>query len=323
MPYRFVITGGSGFIGTNLVEHFLQRDGVTLVNVDVKPPVLEAHQSFWVEGDVLDAETLRRIFSDHQPTHAVHLAARTDTDAQDLADYRVNTDGTDNVLAAIQQTKSIERVVITSTQFVCGPGKHPEHDEDFRPHTVYGQSKVITEQLTRNADLDAIWTIIRPTNIWGPWHPRYPFEFWRVLKKGWYIHPGREPVLRCYGYVKNVVAQIEQILHAPPEQVHQKVYYVGDRPIELLDWVHGFSRAITGRDARIVPRGVVRSLAWVGDVLSWLGLDLPIHSSRYRSMTQNYTTPMEPTFEVFGDPPYNLEEGIQETVAWLREEELL
>jgi hypothetical protein len=43
-----------------------------------------------------------------------------------------------------------------------------------------------------------------------------------------------------------------------------------------------------------------------------------INSSRFRSMTTNYETPMEPTFELLGESPYSLENGIRETAAWLR-----
>ena len=106
---------------------------------------------------------------------------------------------------------SVERVIITSSQFVCAPGRLPENDTDYFPETVYGQSKVVTEKLTREANLPCCWTIIRPTNIWGPWHMRYRREFWRVVERGLYVHPGREPVIRCYGYVKNVAHQIRKI----------------------------------------------------------------------------------------------------------------
>ena len=43
-----------------------------------------------------------------------------------------------------------------------------------------------------------------------------------------------------------------------------------------------------------------------------------INSSRFRSMTTDYETPMERTFELFGENPYTLEAGIEETVNWLK-----
>src|SRR5262249_46087447 len=143
----------------------------------------------------------------------VHLAAYTETKPGNvIEDYAPNIEGTANVLYAIKAVRSVERVIMTSTQFVHQRNGLPTHDEDFAPHTIYGESKVIAENLTRQANLACCWTIIRPTNIWGPRHPRYPKEFWRVLKEGRYIHPGKQVVIRSYGFVGNVVDQIIKIL---------------------------------------------------------------------------------------------------------------
>src|SRR5207302_5317073 len=236
--------------------------------------------------------------------------------------YRANTEGTGNVLAAIRSTPSVQRTIITSSQFVCAPGRLPENDTDYFPETVYGESKVITEKLTREVNLSHCWVIIRPTNIWGPWHMRYRREFWRALERGLYLHPGRRPVIRSYGYVKNVVYQIQKILDAPREIVRGQTFYLGDRPTNLLDWVNGFSRALTGRDVRIVPRSLMRVLALLGDIPTRItGKPFLINSSRLRSMITDYNTPMERTFELFGENPYTLETGIRETVKWLRTSE--
>ena len=58
-------------------------------------------------------------------------------------------------------------------------------------------------------------------------------------------------------------------------------------------------------------------LAIFGDGITRLGGTFPLTSSRYRSMTVDYPTPMA-TIEDFGSAPYSLEEGVEETVRWLR-----
>ena len=316
---RVLCTGASGFIGTNLIDFLLEKN-VEVLNVDKKPPKKQEHEKYWENCNILEYSKLEGIFKKFRPTHIVHLAARTDILGITLEDYSDNTIGTKNVLNAIKATDSISRVVITSTQFVHKPGHLPVSDIDFEPINIYGQSKVIAEQLTREAELKCIWTIIRPTNIWGAWHPRYPYEFWSILKKGLYFHPGRQKVIRCYGYVGNVVHQINKILEASPEVVNGKVFYVGDLPINLLDWTNGFSKAITGKNARVIPQWMVRIMAFGGDLLSKVGIKFPITTSRYLSMTTDYPTPMLPTIETFGEPPYSLDQGIQATVQWLIQE---
>ena len=277
------------------------------------------HIGVWVIFSTPTATTA--VFQEFQPDRVLHLAARAECDENTTVEigYRANTVGTQNVLDAIRATPSVERAIITSTQFVCGPGRLPASNTDYFPETIYGQSKVIAEQLTRDAKLKSCWTIIRPTNVWGPWHTRYRREFWHVVERGLYVHPGREPVIRCYGYVKNVASQIEKIFQARRDLVDGKTLYAGDRPINLFDWANGFSRALTGRDVRVIPRSLMRALALIGDIPTRLtGKPFLINSSRYRSMITNYETPMEPTFELLGENPYTLEEGIQETVKWLR-----
>lgn len=317
---RLLVTGGSGFIGTNLIEEFKGRVD-EIRNLDLQPPLDSAQAGLWRKVNILDKAQLQNAFAEFQPDTLVHLAARAECDENTTVEkgYRVNTTGTDNLLESVKATSSVERVVITSSQFVCAPGRLPANDEDCFPETVYGQSKVITEQLTRRANLSCCWTIIRPTNVWGPWHLRYRREFWRILERGLYVHPGNQPVIRSYGYVRNVVHQIGRILQMPKADVSEKTFYLGDAPANLIEWTNGFSRALNGRSVRIVPRPLMRALALLGDVPTMItGRPFFINSSRYRSMITDYPTPMEPTFKILGPNPYSLAEGITETVAWLR-----
>ena len=317
---KVLITGASGFIGTNLVE-VLSRKRNRILNYALHAPLEPEHMQYWHRGDILDPAATKEAFQQFQPEWVIHLAARAECDETTTVEkgYRVNTEGTRNILDAIRTTPSVQRTIITSSQFVCAPGRLPKDDTDYFPETVYGQSKVITEKLTREADLGCCWTIIRPTNVWGPWHLRYRREIWRVLERGLYLHPGRQPVIRCYAYVKNVVAQIQKIFEAPPNLVHGKTIYLGDPPADIFNWVNGFSQALTGRSVRVVPRQVMRALALLGDIPTYLtGKPFLINSSRLRSMTTDYTTPMERTFELLGENPYTLQDGMRDTVEWLR-----
>lgn len=317
---RLLVTGGSGFIGTNLVQSALDK-GVEVLNLDWNPPLKPAHQPWWHEWDIMDRQGTDKQFAEFKPTHVVHLAARTDTDVQDDIDaYKQNHEGTAILLDAVKAAPSIERLIVTSTQFVCEAGYQPKDDHDYKPFTLYGDTKRRCELSTREADLSCVWSIIRPTTIWGPWSLRYRDVLFKVMRKGLYFHPGRKEVIRSYGYVGNVVWQIERILAAPPETVNRKVFYVGDDPMDLRAWVEAISKELVGKPVRYIPTWMVKALALGGDVLKAMRIPFPITSGRYRSMTSDYITPMDRTEQALGPAPFSLQEGVEATVKWYDEE---
>lgn len=316
---KILVTGASGFIGANMVE-MLSFRGAHVLNFDLNPPLKKDQNVFWRRGDIMEREGLLRVMLEFAPHIVIHLAARTDCDENTTVEsgYTVNVAGTENVLVASRDAGSVRHVIVASTQYVCQPGCFPQNDEDFRPHTVYGQSKAIMEKLVRSFNSAVPWTIVRPANVWGPWHMRYRREIWNVIRRGLYLHPGRKPVVRTYGYVKNVAEQIGRIIEAPTSVTAGKVFYLGDLPIDVYDWVNAFSLHLTGRPVRVVPRCFVRAIAACGDILVRCGIKFPLTSSRYRSMTEDYIVPTDRTLSIFGPCPFSLEGGVAETVNWLR-----
>jgi len=313
---KILITGGSGFIGTNLVDRIIKL-GHQLLNLDIQQPKINSHFPFWISCDLLNEKKLSEVVKEFDPTVVIHLAARTDMNGKTLEDYAANFEGTNNLITALRMT-NVEKVIFTSTQFVHQYQGIPVNYDDYAPHTFYGESKVAMEKIIKQTNPPFVWTIIRPTNIWGPWHPRYPYEFWKTLSKGHYLHPGKKIVSRSYGYVGNVVWQILQLLEKPKEKIDRKILYVGDLPLNLYEWVNYFSISITGKKVKVVPKFLIKVLAFLGDVLKYFDLVFPITSSRYKSMTTDNPAPMNEIFELVGNPPNDLGKGVQETTAWLK-----
>ena len=318
---RFLITGANGFIGTNLVESL--RTGIngpyTVTLLDLDTPKIELYKNEeWHKVDILDNNAINTVFQQAMPNIVIHLAAQTSCEPElILDDYLVNTKGSENVFNACEKY-GIEFIVHTSTQFVNQSDEMPISDTDYAPHTVYGESKVISEKLLRDNTFSFNWCIIRPTNIWGRWHLRYPYEFWKILREGKYFHPGKKKVFRSYGYVGNVCWQIIELIKRRNESVISKnVFYVGDHPVNMLEWANDFSLAIKQKPVRVVPTFFVYSLAVAGSVLRFLHIRFPITLSRYKSMTTNNPAPMEKTFAVLGKPPFTQKEGVQQTTDWL------
>lgn len=124
MP-RILVTGGSGFIGTNSIQLLTER-GSDVVNFDVTPPLWEAQAGQWVPGDIHDRPRLDSVLEAYAPEAVVHLAAETRVGPRfSLDHYSANTVGTQDLLQALQLHDGVERVIITSTQYVCRPGYVP------------------------------------------------------------------------------------------------------------------------------------------------------------------------------------------------------
>ena len=165
---RVLITGGSGFIGTNLVES-LQADGVPLVNLDVAAPLKADHHRYWQQVDILSRDLLCQSFRRFaRPTSSTWRPAPICTRASRWTATRP-TSTESRTCCWPWAGRLVERAILTSSMLVCRLGYIPQHDRDYTPPNLYGESKVLTERITREANLPLCWTIIRPTTIWGPW----------------------------------------------------------------------------------------------------------------------------------------------------------
>lgn len=317
---RILITGGSGFIGTNLIELLISENVQEFINVDRQKPYNTEQKKYWVDCNIIDTEKLQKIFDEYMPTHVVHLAARTDTASEYLEDYSDNTKGSKSLITVIENSTSVKHVIITSTQYVYKSKQipFPDSDDDFKPHTAYGLSKMITEEYTRNSTMKSAWTIIRPTNVWGPWHMRYPNELWKIIDKGLYFHPGNEDPIKSYAYVKNVTYQIYKILLSQIQEVDKQVYYVGDYPMHSKKWLNAFTVELTGKKIQVAPKSLLYLLSVMGTLLSKINIRFPLSILRYENMIDDYNTPIEKTIRQFGLSHPDLDVNVKETINWVK-----
>ncbi|MCK4703845.1 MAG: NAD(P)-dependent oxidoreductase [Gammaproteobacteria bacterium] len=316
--YKLLVTGGSGFIGTSTISYYAEH-GASILNLDIAAPMLSSQNKYWREVDILDQDAVDKAFDEFKPTHVLHLAARTDLDEEkDINGYTVNIEGVENVVNASKGCDSVERVSIVSTMFVCEPGHTPTSDTDYCPHTVYGQSKVMTEKITRDSGMECVWSIIRPAVIWGPYHERLRQGFFSILGRGLYFHPGNTRAIKSYGYIGNSVYQIDRIFESDKNDVDKQVFYMADEPINLLDWGGEFSRQLIGKKLRKMPYFLMKLIAYGGDIMVKLGYkSFPMTNFRLHNMTCDNVVPTESMHKIAANPPYTYQQGIKETVKWL------
>lgn len=318
---RILVTGGSGFIGTNLVEFFSSR-GDEVLNLDSAAPRNSAHHALWQSGDLLDGVGLRSLVRNFAPEVLFHMGARTDLDGRSVDDYAANTIGVENLIAAVANLTSLRRLVFASSRLVCRIGYTPKDEFDYCPTTPYGESKVIGEKLVRDAfsHLPCPALIVRPTSIWGPWFDVPYKTFFLSIARGRYVHPGAGKIFKSFGFVGNTVYELERLMEAPANAVAGKTFYLADYPpIEVAMMANSIQCALGVAPIKTIGVGVLRPAAWVGDGLKVLGWrNPPLTSFRLNNLLTPMVYDLEPLRTIVGALPYSMEEGVRETVDWLR-----
>ena len=165
---KILVTGGSGFIGTNLIEYLSKDTQYEIQNIDIVKPKISAQDKYWVQVDLCKHDDVVSAVESFAPDYVIHLGARTDLNGTTLQDYDANIGGVRNLLDAIEKVGSVKRAIFASSMYVCEPGYMPKDFEDYAPHTLYGESKVETEKIIKSIGPNYTWSIIRPTSIWGP-----------------------------------------------------------------------------------------------------------------------------------------------------------
>lgn len=317
---RVLITGSSGFIGSHLAD-LLNRTGSDVMGVDIRAPASPTDGVRHVRCDILDRKRLTNVVTQFAPDALLHLAARTDLDDHaQLADYAANIEGVANVADAIRSAPSIRRAICTSSQLVFSLGEQPLSDTDYQASTMYGQSKIRTEEIwRREKGGGTTWCIVRPTTIWGPrMNPHY-LKFFRMLRKGTYFHVAAGPTRKSYGYVGNTAFQYKKLLEARDEEIRGGVFYLADyEPISIEDWAEQLRIALGGPPIRTVPRTLATGFARIGDLLNSLGWSrFPFNSFRLRNVLTPYVLDLSATRAVCGELPCSMEQGVAATAEWI------
>lgn len=178
---RAVVTGGAGFIGSNLVDALLERGDEVVVLDDISTGKRENLESATaagvrlVEGDIRDGDALIDLFAEVKPEVVFHFAAQIDVrrSVTEIAfDATVNVVGTINVLEAAHRA-GVGRVINSSTGgAIYGEGKQIPAPEDHpaEPEAPYGQSKLAAEgYLDLYRRLHGLSTVsLRYGNVYGP-----------------------------------------------------------------------------------------------------------------------------------------------------------
>ncbi|MFL5841059.1 MAG: NAD-dependent epimerase/dehydratase family protein [Thermoleophilaceae bacterium] len=184
---RYLITGGSGYIGSRLVDHLSRREGTeAIVVADVNPPAAFRPNTSFRRLDVRDRHAVRVALTEEQPDAVVHLAFLLNPIHDEAAMYDVDVNGTQNVLEAASAA-NVQQVLVTSSTtaygaFADNPVPLTEQDPvRGAPGFSYARDKAESDRLCQLWALEhpeRTMTIVRPCIVFGPEVDNYIVRLW-------------------------------------------------------------------------------------------------------------------------------------------------
>jgi len=217
-----LITGGAGFIGSHLVDGYLEEGASKVIVVDdfstgsrTNLEQINSERLEIFESSILDEERLEKIFRKHQVDIVNHLAAELEvyTGIKDTKkDARLNIEGTLNILNLSLKNK-VRKVLFASSGAVYGEAQYIPQDEKHpqEPHWPYGVSKLAAERycIQYHKLFNLNTTAFRYSIVYGPreWFGRVLTLFIRrvFLENKPPVVFGDGEQIRDFVHVKDVV----------------------------------------------------------------------------------------------------------------------
>ena len=281
MKKLYLVTGGTGHLGTCLTAELLRRGEHVRVLVRPGRQALVPQGAEAVEGDVAREDTLAPFFdrTGYDSVTLLHCAAMiTIASKEDRRVWDVNVNGTENVIGLARRT-GVERVVYVSSVHAIPERPHGEtirEVDDFSPHLVNGQyarSKAAAAQRALAHAREGLnMSIVHPSGIIGPGDHGRRNHMVRTIRA---MASGRIPVSMEGGYdfvdVRDVA---DGILSCEEHGQAGECYILSGHYVKVRELLSTVCHIKGRRASRLeLPHGLVRRIAPIAERLSLLAGD--------------------------------------------------
>lgn len=305
---KYIITGGAGFIGSNLARTLSQDHEVTILDnlstgrMENIQDLVDGGDVTFVHGDITDTSLLQNLFQDVDGIfHQAALPSVQRSVKNPMATHEANVTGTLNVLLAARDA-GVRKVVMASSSSVYGNTPTLPKHEGMVPHPLspYAVSKIADEYYASVfSDLFGVQTVcLRYFNVFGPrqdpssqYAAVIPNFVTRILNDQPPVIYGDGKQTRDFTYIENVVQANIRAMESDAEGVFNIA--CGER-IDLLELA--------------------------STIMEIVGKDLtPIHEAPRPGDVRDSLADISRAREAFGyAPEYDLKTGLMETITWFR-----
>ncbi len=328
---KVLVTGASGFIGSFIVEEGLKQgfEVWAAVRGSSSRQYLRDERIRFIELDLSSQARLVEQLQGQSFDYVVHAAGVTKCkDKQDF--FRVNTDGTRNLVGALLQlAMPVKRLIYLSSLSIFGPIREEQPYQEIldtdtpRPNTAYGESKLQAEKALKEMTEGKIPTIIlRPTGVYGPREKDY-FLMAKSIKGHVDFSVGWKQQDITFVYVRDVV---QAVYLAFTKGTSGKAYFLSDGEVYQSSAFSDLIIREMGRPwcLRVnAPLWVLRVATFFGEWLGRLtGKVTALNKDKYHILSQrNWRCDITPARRELGyDPQWQLERGVKETINWYQQE---
>ena len=319
---RVFVTGGTGFVGSHLVDRLLEQGAHVRCLVRTDPKWLAGLPIEQAQGTLLDREVLRAAVEDVDVVF--HMAGRTRATERE-AFRRDNVTGTENLMEAVAASGSVARTVVASSLAAVGSGGQGVVDEStaLKPVSDYGWSKALMEEKLEPWTERLPLTIVRPPAVYGPRETDI-LTFFQSVSKGIcpIVGDGSVPSLSLV-HVDDLVEGCLQAAMSPAAE--GRTYFMGG-PTQVAWYdVRDAASAALGRRVLTVPvpRTIIPAVGAISEVVGKLfGTYPPLNREKAREIL-NAALMCDSSLaasEVGYAPDKKLETGVAETISWYRKE---
>lgn len=315
------VTGGTGFIGSHLVDTLIANDTWDDVRCLVRnrEKWLQNKDYTKISGDMHAISAIRKGMEDVDTVF--HLAGVVMAKSQREFDY-ANVDATENIIRSAKKA-GVKKLVILSSLAAAGPsnGTPKSEDDPMNPVSMYGESKKRMEALIHKiAPKDMSITILRPPAVYGPREDQI-FTLFKMMKNG--IAPivgdGYKPELSMV-YVQDVIQGIIKADEQKQTGVH--TYFISGEKITHWNEIKDIVATVLGKKSfaiKLKPQWVKKIAGAIETTASFFGSYPVVNREKANEMILEWTCSIEKAKkELDYHPEYSLEEGISRTLRWYK-----
>lgn len=316
MNNKYLITGGSGFIGSHF-HHVIPQEKITIL--DLVEPSFD-YDSTYIKGDIRNIKDVDEAIKHNKIDTIISLAAmHHDFGILEEEYFDTNERGT-KVICEAASKHNINTIVFYSSVAVYGSNEKASTEETpTNPNNPYGASKLAGEKVLYKwaaEDPTRKVLIIRPALVFGINNTANMYKLINQINLGIYFHVGKANNIKSTAYVNNIVNATLWLLENLKTGV--SIYNYADEPHLTSRTIATTISEALGKKIRLtLPKSLGIMMGLPFDlIIKATGKNLPISSARVKKLATETHHSANKIFSEGFTPEYTTKEGLQEMVKW-------